>query len=113
MANNAIINEQVCVLALSRVQVHKPALLRQIMDIAGSAKELFDNLQYINDILPGVSPTLVEALKAPVFEEKIVDYIFDKSTISEKTVTIEELYNFDDNKSEAKTTKKKATKKSA
>lgn len=70
MANNAIINEQVCVLALSRVQVHKPALLRQIMDIAGSAKELFDNLQYINDILPGVSPTLVEALKAPETMER-------------------------------------------
>lgn len=63
MGYNADINEQVSILALSRVQAQNPALLRQIMDIAGSAKELFDNLDYINDILPGVSPTLVAALR--------------------------------------------------
>ncbi len=63
MGYNADINEQVSILALSRVQVQNPALLRQIIDVAGSAKELFDNLDYINDILPGISPTLVDALR--------------------------------------------------
>ena len=63
MSRNADINEQVSILALSRVQVQNPALLRQIMDAAGSAKELFDNIDYINDILPGISPTLVAALR--------------------------------------------------
>lgn len=57
-------------LALSRVQVHNPALLRQIMDVAGSAKELFDNLPYINDFLPNASPTLVSALKSPQIMER-------------------------------------------
>ncbi len=63
MGYRADINEQVAILALSRVQVQQPALLRQMMDIAGSAKEIFDNLDYINDILPGISPTLVTALR--------------------------------------------------
>ena len=64
------IDEQVCVLALSRVQVHNPALLRQIIEAAGSAKELFDNLDYINDFLPGLSPVLVNELKAPQTMER-------------------------------------------
>lgn len=63
MGYRADINEQVAILALSRVQVQQPALLRQMMDIAGSAREIFDNLEYINDILPGISPTLVTALR--------------------------------------------------
>lgn len=63
MGYTADINEQVSILALSRVQAQNPALLRQIMDAAGSAKELFDNLDYINDILPGISPALVAALR--------------------------------------------------
>ena len=49
-------------LALTRVQVQKPALLRQMVDAAGSARELFDNLPYINDILPGIPQSLVAAL---------------------------------------------------
>lgn len=63
MGYRADINEQVAILALSRVQVQQPALLRQMMDIAGSAREIFDNLDYINDILPGISPTLAAALR--------------------------------------------------
>lgn len=70
MTYNSTINEQVCVLALSRVQVHNPALLRQIIDVAGSAQELFDNIDYINDFLPGVSPEFVAALKDPSIMER-------------------------------------------
>lgn len=81
MIDNYKIDEQVCVLALSRVQVHNPALLRQIMDVAGSAKELFDNLPYINDFLPGISPALVDALKSPQIMERAkreMDYALSK-----------------------------------
>ncbi|MBQ4062761.1 MAG: DNA-processing protein DprA [Bacteroidaceae bacterium] len=51
------------------------------MDVAGSATELFDNLQYINDILPGISPTLVEALRAPEIMERAkreMDFVCSK-----------------------------------
>lgn len=54
----------------------------------------------------------VEALKAPVFEEKIVDYILDKSKLNEKIVSVEELYSFEDKKPAKKSeTKAKASKK--
>lgn len=45
----------------------------------------------------------VESLKAPIFEEKIVDHILSQTTLNEKTVSVEELYKFDD---EVKTEKK-------
>ncbi len=51
----------------------------------------------------------VEALKAPIFEEKIIDYIVSKVKLNEKTVSVEELYKFD----EEKKSTKKASKKSA
>lgn len=67
----------------------------------------------------------IESLKAPVFEEKIIDHILDQAKVTTKIVSIEELYNFDEGKkpakkatakkSEAKTDKKadaKAEKKS-
>ena len=38
----------------------------------------------------------VEALKAPVFEEKIVDYILGQTKLNEKVVSVEELYSFDE-----------------
>lgn len=70
MGYNADINEQVAILALSRVQVQRPALLRQIIDVAGSASELFDNIDYIEDILPGLSPSLVYELKDRGIQER-------------------------------------------
>ncbi len=51
----------------------------------------------------------VEALKAPIFEEKIVDHIISKAQVEDKIVSVEELYNFNEDASKAK----KAAKKSA
>lgn len=51
----------------------------------------------------------VEGLKAPVFEEKIIDYIIGKANVAEKVVSVAELYNFDE--AAAKPAKKTATKK--
>jgi len=54
----------------------------------------------------------VEALRAPAFEEKIINYVLDKATISETEVSVAELYNFndtaDDNAKAKKTKKTKA-----
>lgn len=52
----------------------------------------------------------VEGLKAPIFEEKIVDYIISKAKVTEKTVSVEDLYNFDDEAKPAKKAAKKETK---
>ncbi len=51
----------------------------------------------------------IEALKAPIFEEKIIDHIIENAKLNEKTVSVEELYKFD----EEKKATKKASKKSA
>lgn len=56
------INEQLSLLALSRVQGVRVSLLRRLLDTVGSATELFANLDDIYNIVPGVSPQLVEAL---------------------------------------------------
>ena len=50
----------------------------------------------------------VENLKAPIFEEKIVDHIISQAKVSEKIVSVEDLYNFEENSS--KPAKKTATK---
>ncbi len=81
MGYNADINEQVSILALSRVQVQNPALLRQILEAAGSAKELFENLDYINDFLPAASPALVAALRDKSIIERAkreMDFVQEK-----------------------------------
>ena len=44
----------------------------------------------------------VEALKAPIFEEKIIDHILTLVKLNEKKVSVEELYRFDDEKKSAK-----------
>lgn len=38
----------------------------------------------------------LDALRAPIFEEKVVDFIFDQSVITEKKVSIDELTSEDD-----------------
>lgn len=54
----------------------------------------------------------VDGLKAPIFEEKIVDYIIGKANVADKIVSVEELYKFDEEEN-SKPAKKKAVKKSA
>ena len=54
----------------------------------------------------------VEALKAPVFEEKIIDHIISQAKVSEKIISVEDLYNFDEEAKPAKKAGKKTTKSS-
>ena len=44
----------------------------------------------------------VEALKAPIFEEKIIDHVISLVKLNEKKVSVEELYKFDDEKKSSK-----------
>lgn len=55
------------------------------------------------------NPQAIEALKAPIFEEKIIDYIIGKAKVEEKIVSVEDLYTFNEelkNKKAAKAKKK-------
>jgi len=63
------------------------------------------------------NPKAVDAMKAPIFEEKIIDYIISKAKVEEKIVSVDELYTFNEElkakkAAKAKTTKAKATTKS-
>lgn len=77
------------------------AIMNEAKKYPGQEKMVFD--YYLKN------KQAVEALKAPVFEEKIVDHIIANANVTDKTVSVEELYNFDD---EAKPAKKSAKKES-
>lgn len=72
------ITERLSILALTRVQGLKVAHFRAILDAAGSASELFSNIDSIHDILPGAHPDLIAALSdATVFDraKREMDFI--------------------------------------
>ena len=75
------------------------AIMAEAKKYPGQEKAVFD--YYLKN------KQAVEALKAPVFEEKIIDYILSVVKMKENKVSVEELYNFDEN---PKPSKKKATK---
>ena len=88
------------------------AIMMEARRYPGQEKAVFD--YYLKN------KQAVEALKAPIFEEKIVDYIISKSNVSEKIVSVEDLYKFDEEKKSSKKSSenkeekaKKSTKKSA
>lgn len=64
------INEQLSVLALTRVRGLKATLILQLIEAAGSASELFANIDSIHDILPGVTLELIAALS----DKSVFDY---------------------------------------
>ena len=80
------------------------AIMNEARKYPGQEKAVFDF--YVKN------KQAVENLKAPVFEEKIVDYILGQAKITEKTVSVEDLYNFnEDGKKETKA--KKSAKKAS
>lgn len=78
------------------------AIMREARKYPGQEQMVFD--YYLKN------KSAVESLKAPIFEEKIVDYIISKAKVTEKTVSVEDLYNFDDEAKPAKKAAKKETK---
>ena len=71
------------------------AIMNEARKYPGQEKAVFDF--YLKN------KQAVEALKAPAYEEKIVDYVLSKAKLSNKEVSVEELYDF----SEKKTSKAK------
>lgn len=57
--------ERLSMLALTYVQGLGAALFRQMLETAGSASEIFENLSSLPDILPGASPQLKFLLSDP------------------------------------------------
>ena len=78
------------------------AIMNEAKKYPGQEKAVFDF--YLKNA------KAVEALRAPVFEEKIIDFVLDKVKVEEKTVSVEELYSFDENPKPAKAKKSSAKK---
>ncbi|MEM6811016.1 MAG: trigger factor [Pseudomonadota bacterium] len=91
----------------NNVQVSDQELQRAVIGEAqkypGQEKQVFDHFQK--------NPNALEALRAPLFEDKVVDLIFEKAEVTEKEVSVEELLKDDDDEILAR--KDKAKKKSA
>ncbi|MEM1398901.1 MAG: trigger factor, partial [Pseudomonadota bacterium] len=86
------------------------AVLTQARQFPGQEKEVFE--YYRNN------PQATEQLRAPILEDKVVDYILELAEITDKDVEIEELMRDPDEaaaeeKAEKKPAKKTAAKKSA
>lgn len=79
------------------------AIMNEARKYPGQEKMVFD--YYLKN------KQAVDSLKAPVFEEKIVDYILGQAKVNEKIVSIEELYSFDDENKDAQKASKKTAKK--
>ena len=79
------------------------AIMKEAQKYPGQEKVVFDF--YLKNA------KAVEALRAPVFEEKIIDFVLAKAKVNEKKVSVEELYSFDED--EASDKKQKSHKKKA
>jgi len=71
----------------NEVKVEVPELQQAVMDQArrypGQEKEVFE---YFRD-----TPAALEQLRAPIFEDKVVDFILELAEVTDEVVSIEEL----------------------
>lgn len=56
------------------------------------------------------SPQALQEIQAPIFEDKVVDYMLEMAKVTERSATREELYAVDDDPSVTEPEKKKSTK---
>ncbi len=91
------------------VEVSEEELQRAVYDqvrrYPGQEKEIYEFLRK--------TPDAVANLRAPIFEEKVVDHLLANINVTDKKVTKEELTAEEEDASEAKPAKKAATKKAA
>jgi len=81
-------------------ELHK-AVITEAQKFPGQEKEVFDYY--------GKNPQALESLRAPLFEEKVVDYILELAEVKEKAATQEELLKaLDEDAGENAKPKKKA-----
>ncbi len=59
------------------------ALIAEARKYQGYERQVFEYYQN--------NPQAMESLKAPIFEDKVVDYIFDQASVTEKEVSLDEL----------------------
>ncbi|WP_118132480.1 trigger factor [Oceanicella sp. SM1341] len=59
------------------------AVMRQAMQYRGQEKQFFDFVKN--------NPQALQSIQAPIYEDKVVDYIVELAEVSDKTVTKEEL----------------------
>ena len=64
------------------------ALMTQVRQYPGQEQEIYDFFRK--------NPDAVGSLRAPIFEEKVVDHILEAATVKDKTVTAEELMKDDE-----------------
>lgn len=82
------------------------AMTQEAMRYPGQEQAVFEYYQR--------NPQALESLRAPIFEEKVVDFIFAKATITEETVSLEELMlDPDDDAAGADSAKDKSPEKKA
>lgn len=82
------------------------AVMERVRQFPGQEKEAYEFFKK--------NPAAVAELRAPIFEDKVVDYIFELADISEETVSREELFaEEDDDAGEAEKAAKTPKKKSA
>jgi len=79
------------------------SLYEQLRQFPGQEKEIIDYFQK--------TPGAAASLRAPIFEEKVVDHLLAEISVTDKTVTKEELMN--DDEDETSGSKKAAPKKKA
>ena len=76
----------------NKISVTDDELSRAVMErarqFAGQEQRVWDYYRQ--------NPQAVAALRAPIFEEKVVDFLVELAKVSEKTVSREELYREDD-----------------
>ncbi len=58
------------------------------------------------------NPQVIESFRAPIYEDKVIDFILTKASVTEKEVSIDDLTAEDEDTAEA-APKKKAAKKKA
>ncbi|WP_336276216.1 trigger factor [Bartonella sp. CB178] len=81
----------------------KAAIFDQVRQYPGREREMMD---FFNK-----SPEAVAGLRAPIFEEKVIDYLLERIKVVDKEVTVEELMKEDGELgcAESKSEKKKST----
>jgi trigger factor len=76
------------------------AMMEQIRRFPGQEKQVFEYFQK--------NPQAVEQLRAPIYEDKVVDFVLEMAKVEDQTVTVEELMKDpDEEEANAKSAKKK------
>ena len=69
------------------------AIVERARQVPGREQEIWDYYRK--------NPSAVASVRAPIFEEKVVDFLIELATVTERTVAREELYKDDDEDTDA------------